>query len=125
MKKTIIFNLIIVLAFAGGMFTGSYGRSFFSNNPVSLHATLDVLPIVYTLKKLRENRVSDTIELLEMKLDGMLFNLKDYGKSSRNGQDWMVTRSIKLAKAYRSQYPRKTINLETDSATDITVSPVY
>lgn len=125
MKKTIIFNLIIVIAFIVGIFTGSYGRSFFLNNSVNLHATLDLLPVVYTLKKLRENRVPDTIELLEMKLDGMLFNLKDYGISSRNGQDWMITRSIKLAKAYRSQYPRETINLETDSTIDKTLPTVY
>lgn len=125
MKKTIIFNLIIVIAFIMGIFTGSYGRSFFLNNSVNLHATLDLLPVVYTLKKLRENRVPDTIELLEMKLDGMLFNLKDYGISSRNGQDWMITRSIKLAKAYRSQYPRETINLETDSTIDKTLPTVY
>jgi hypothetical protein len=106
MKKTIIFNLIILIAFTIGILTGSYGTSFFSNNSVNLQTTLDLLPIVYTLKKLRENRVSDSIELLETKLDDMLFSLKDYGKSSRNGQDWMITRSIKLTKAYRSQYIR-------------------
>lgn len=125
MKKTIIFNLIILIAFTIGILTGSYGTSFFSNNSVILQTTLDLLPIVYTLKKLRENRVSDSIELLETKLDDMLFSLKDYGKSSRNGQDWMITRSIKLTKAYRSQYPRKTNNLGIDSTIDKTLSAVY
>lgn len=125
MKKTIIFNLIILIAFTIGILTGSYGTSFFSNNSVILQTTLDLLPIIYTLKKLRENRVSDSIELLETKLDDMLFSLKDYGKSSRNGQDWMITRSIKLTKAYRSQYPRKTNNLGIDSTIDKTLSAVY
>jgi hypothetical protein len=124
MKKTIIFNLIILIAFSLGIFTGSFSTSFFSDNPVYLYATSDLLPTVFTLKRLRENRVSETIELLEMKLDGMLVGLKDYGELSGNRQDRMTTRSIKLAIEYRSNYPPKTNKQEIDNIIEKLLSAV-
>jgi hypothetical protein len=124
MKKTLAYNILIILAFVGGLYIGNYKVDSFSKNQLYFHSSLDLIPTVLTLKRLRENRFSETIKLLEMKLDGMLINLKDYDELSVEKQDKMILRSIRIAKGYRSNYPRRTDNVEIEKAIEKTLSLV-
>ncbi|MHA2220241.1 MAG: hypothetical protein ACXACY_30550 [Candidatus Hodarchaeales archaeon] len=124
MKKTLAYNILIILAFIGGLYIGNYKVDSFSINQIYLHSSLDLIPTVLILKRLRENRFSETIKLLEMKLDGMLIDLKDYDELSVDKRDKMIIRSIKIAKEYRSNYPRRTDNIEIEKAIEKTLSLV-
>jgi hypothetical protein len=104
MKKTLAYNILIILAFVGGLYSGNYKVDSFSINQIYLHSYLDIIPTVLSLKRLRENRFSETIKLLEMKLDRMLIDL--------------------IAKEYRSNYPRRTENVEIEKAIEKTLSLV-
>jgi hypothetical protein len=94
MKKTLAYNILIILAFVGGLYSGNYKVDSFSINQIYLHSYLDIIPTVLSLKRLRENRFSETIKLLEMKLDRMLIDLKDYDELSVDKRDKMIIRSI-------------------------------
>jgi hypothetical protein len=62
MKKTLAYNILIILAFVGGLYSGNYKVDSFSINQIYLHSYLDIIPTVLSLKRLRENRFSETIK---------------------------------------------------------------
>jgi hypothetical protein len=117
-KKLAIIFIAVAFVFgivSGGLADRYYGRQFFSLFYASME-TSHANSTLETLKSLRANKVTNSVELLEGSLDGSLMVLDatmDYIPKSEQDKQLKVFGKIK---AYRAQFPRKTEDLETDQA---------
>ncbi len=68
---------------------------------------MDALTTTFALKRLRDNNIPGTIQLLEMKLDNIIADLQNYQEIIHDRQDNDMKRSLSIARQYRSQHPQK------------------
>jgi len=120
-----IFSLIGIFllgAVIGGLIGESIGRyrasqflSSFFNDGSNLSTVVGIKEKVFILGKLRDGKMEEAIEALEKALDHdlMHFSVGIYGSENiRKG----ITESLKVAKDYRSKFPRATNYSELDKA---------
>ena len=117
-KKLAIILIVVAFIFGivgGGLADRYYGRQFFSLFYASME-TSHANSTLVTLKNLRANNITNSVELLEGNLDGSLMVLDatmDYIPKSEQDNELKV---FTKAKEYRVQFPRKTESSETDQA---------
>jgi hypothetical protein len=120
--------VLIVIAFVAGIIAGGLayrhyaGRAFEQFNAIM--ATFHAEGTVDTLKLLRSNDITNSIEGLEMELDENLAVLNqtvDYLPEPARDEELKV---LQKAKAYRAKFPRKTQSPEIDQAVSNVLSRV-
>jgi len=94
--------------------TSRFLGSFFSDGS-NLSTTLGIKEKVFILSKLRDGKMEEAIEALEKALDHDLMNYSVgiYGSENIKKE---ITKALKVAKDYRSKFPRTTNHPETDKA---------
>ena len=119
MKKSIVV-VVIIASFILGAFVGGYTLSTFSSmfalRPVYTSAAARANITLAILDRLRNNKVKDTVELLETSPDGDIITFKGYVQLPTSKKDKNIIRIIQRANDYRSQYPRATEHQDIDNA---------
>jgi hypothetical protein len=117
-KAFSITAILLVGAIIGGL-AGSYGTAYITSylygGSVELQAAVAINQNVWVLKRLREGKIEEAIERLELELDGNLITLSADMPIDEQWQE-SVDRSLAFVNEYRSIYPRSTQNPEIDSA---------
>ena len=127
MKSKIIFAATVVAALVVGVFIGrvqttrEYARSLeWMSYFREFHEVHFVVP---TLERLREGKQAEGLEHLEARLDGSLRVMRPWletVQSSKTGDSVFFT-ATKVAREYRSRYPRPTVDAEVQKA--LSLSP--
>ena len=115
-------GIFVLGAVIGGVTGDSIGRyrtsrflgSFFSDG-ANLSTTLGIKEKVFVLSKLRDGKMDEATETLERALDHdlMIFSVGIYS-SEHLKKD--IKKALKVAKDYRSKFPRVTNHSITDKA---------
>jgi hypothetical protein len=118
--------LVIGIFIFGGIIGATIGESigehrasrflsnFFSDGS-NVSTILEIKGKVFTLSKLRDGKMEEAIETLEKALDRdlMHFSVGIYGSENMKNE---ITKALKVAKDYRSKFPRVTNHSVTDKA---------
>ena len=115
MKKPILIGIIAAVFILGVISGAVLGIKFsmqicdaFDEDAVYTRAAANTSFAVGALQRIRSNRTSDAIELLESYLDGELITFMHYEDVPLDMRDENVVRILKNTKKYRSEYPHKT-----------------
>jgi len=111
-----IIGIFILGAIIGGAI-GEYRASrflgsFFSNGS-QLSTIVAIKEKVFILSKLRDRKMEKAIETLKMALDLMHFSADIHGSENIKKE---IKKALKVAKDYRSKFPRATNHSELDRA---------
>ncbi len=117
-----LLGLLILSAIIGGVIGEHIGEhrasrflgSFFSDGS-NLSTTLAIKEKVFILSKLRDLKMDEAIETLEKTLDHDLLQFS-VGIHSSEHLKKDIKKAVKLAKDYRSKFPRATNHPESDKA---------
>jgi len=120
-KRTAIIFAVAALfvgVVSGGWAVG-YFYSRFTSRLVLSSLTSEALSSVYELKNLRAGDTTNTIEILEIRLDGYLIGLTAFLDDRREfDRDPSYVKSLQKVKDYRTHFPRKTDSPEVDAGAD-------
>ena len=113
-----VIGIFVLGAIIGGAI-GAYGASrflgsFFADGS-NLSTTVAIKEKVFILSKLRDGKMEGAIESLENALDLDIMHFSVGIHSSENIKK-EITKALKVAKDYRSQFPRVTNHSVTDKA---------
>ena len=120
---TAIFLAGVIIGGVAGAYGVAHYTSLFLSGDVESRAAVAIKQNIWVLKRLREGKVEQALELLEIDLDG---NLITFSADMPIAKQWQesVGRSLVFAKEYRSQYPRSTQNHEIDATVASVLSKV-
>ena len=115
--------ILAVAALFVGVVAGGWGVGVFysrlTGRLVIGSLTSDAVTSVVELKHLRGGDTTNTIELLEIRLDGDLIGLTPFLDDRRAlDRDPSYIRSLQKVKDYRTQFPRKSDSPELDAGAD-------
>jgi len=132
MKKPVLISVIVAVFILGtviGAFLGfKYSMQFyedFKEYAVYTRAAANTSFAVGALQRIRDNKTSDAIELLESFLDGELITFMHYDSLSSDKQEANVIRILKNTKQYRERYPHKSSSPDVDETIEKVLSSEF
>jgi hypothetical protein len=120
-KKAAI--ILAVAALFIGIVAGGWSVAFyygrFTGWMVTSNLTSDAVTSVAEIKMLRAGQTTNTVELLEMRIDGDLIGLTPFLADRREfDRNPSNIKALQTVKDYRTKYPRKSESAELDAAAD-------
>ena len=109
--------LIIGVVAGGSSVAFLYGR--FTGWMVTSNLTSDAATSVAEIKMLRAGQITNTVQLLETRIDGDLIGLTPFLSDRREFDRYPSNiKSLQTVKDYRAQFPRKSDAPELDAGAD-------